>query len=248
MGFLDIVFVFSLSLSLFSILLVHSSGLQVFESGLLPADVLFATCVLFLTFIQHNPSLPLNLGAAVGELAFFLDPSLTLVFLGYRIRLISILQAGPDLITRFFPPTIFPIGALDKMHVFLFLAIFFSLSFNVLSMPVAPQKHLRGRSFKVERVKRNDYVAHGPTALRKAYRKFGIDVSSLKGIDVSDFKPFDTKPVVTQAKKAKEAVADDEQTGAVDATSVDGDVEFVSPVNIGGQTLDMNFDSGSADM
>ncbi|KAJ5782606.1 Peptidase aspartic catalytic [Penicillium paradoxum] len=112
---------------------------------------------------------------------------------------------------------------------------------------MAPQKHLQGRSFKVERVKRSDYVAHGPTALRKAYRKFGIDVSNLKGVDVSDFEPFDTKHT-TPTKSAKGDVVDDGKTGAVDATSVDGDVEFVSPVNIGGQTLDMNFDSGSADM
>ncbi|KAJ5458053.1 Peptidase asparticcatalytic [Penicillium sp. IBT 31633x] len=114
-------------------------------------------------------------------------------------------------------------------------------------MPVTPQKHLQGRSFKVERVKRNGIVTQGPMALRKAYRKFGIDASSLKGVDVSDFQPFDTKHI-TSAKSAKKDVPESEQTGAVDATSVDGDVEFVSPVNIGGQTLDMNFDSGSADM
>ena len=114
-------------------------------------------------------------------------------------------------------------------------------------MPVTPQKHLQGRSFKVERVKRNDVVTQGPMALRKAYRKFGIDASSLKRVDVSDFKPFDAKHI-TSAKSAQKVVSESEQTGAVDATSVDGDVQFVSPVNIGGQTLDMNFDSGSADM
>lgn len=133
------------------------------------------------------------------------------------------------------------------MQFTLFLAVFFSLSFNALSMPVAPPNHLQGRSFKVERVKRNEYVAHGPAALRKAYRKFGIDAATLEGVDVSDFQPFQTKHT-SSVKIAKEDVVDSEQTGAVDATSVDGDVEFVSPVNIGGQTLDMNFDSGSADM
>jgi aspergillopepsin I len=133
------------------------------------------------------------------------------------------------------------------MQFVLFLAIFFSLSFNALSLPVDSPNHLQGRSFKVQRVKRNGYVSHGPTALRKAYRKFGIDTATLNGVDVSDFQPFETKHA-THVKAAKEDVEDSEQTGAVDATSVDGDVEFVSPVNIGGQTLDMNFDSGSADM
>ncbi|KAJ5209751.1 hypothetical protein N7449_004130 [Penicillium cf. viridicatum] len=115
-------------------------------------------------------------------------------------------------------------------------------------MPVAPQNHLQGRSFKVERVKRNGHVAHGPAALRKAYRKFGIDATTLNGVDAIDFQPFETKRTATSVKIAKEDVVDSDQTGAVDATSVDGDVEFVSPVNIGGQTLDLNFDSGSADM
>lgn len=134
------------------------------------------------------------------------------------------------------------------MQFIIFLAIFFSLSFNALSMPVTPQNHLQGRSFKVERVKRNGHVvAHGPAALRKAYRKFGIDTTTLNGVDASDFQPFEIKPT-TSVKIAKEDVVDSDQTGTVDATSVDGDVEFVSPVNIGGQTLDMNFDSGSADM
>ncbi|CDM31121.1 Peptidase A1 [Penicillium roqueforti FM164] len=133
------------------------------------------------------------------------------------------------------------------MQFILFLAAFFSLSFNALSMPVAPPNHLQGRSFKVQRVKRGDYVPNGPAALRKAYRKFGIDATTLNGVDVSDFQPFETTDT-TSVKVAKEDVADPDQTGTVDATSVDGDVEFVSPVNIGGQTLDMNFDSGSADM
>ncbi|CAI7648138.1 unnamed protein product [Penicillium glandicola] len=133
------------------------------------------------------------------------------------------------------------------MQFVLFIVVFFSLSFNALSLPVAPTNHLQGRSFKVQRVRRSDYVAHGPAALRKAYRKFGIDASVLNGVDASDFQPFDTKST-TSVKTAKEDVADSDQTGVVDATSIDGDVEFVSPVDIGGQTLNMNFDSGSADM
>ncbi|KAJ5121647.1 Peptidase aspartic catalytic [Penicillium bovifimosum] len=132
------------------------------------------------------------------------------------------------------------------MQFILFIAIFFSLGFNALAMPVVAPNRLQGRSFKVERVKRNDHVAHGPTALRKAYRKFGIDTTTLNGVDVSDFQPFETQHPAP--KSAQAAAGKSDQTGVVDATSVDGDVEFVSPVNIGGQTLDMNFDSGSADM
>jgi len=160
--------------------------------------------------------------------------------------LISISQAGPDLI-RSFSKLISLIGALDKMQFLLFLVVLFSLSFNALSMPVAPGKHLQGRSFKVERAKRSDNFVHGPAALRKAYRKFGIDATTLKGVDVSDFKPFDTKKS-TSGKSVKEDAVESDQTGSVTATSVDGDVEFISPISIGGQTMNVDFDTGSADM
>jgi aspergillopepsin I len=131
------------------------------------------------------------------------------------------------------------------MQFILFLVVLCSVSFNALAMPVVPGNRLKGRSFKVEHAKRNNVVA-GPAALRKAYRKFGIDATTLSGVDVSDFKPFDTKQS-TSGKSVKDAV-DSDQTGSVSATSVQGDVEFVSPVTIGGQTLDMDFDTGSADL
>ncbi|KAJ5558904.1 Peptidase aspartic catalytic [Penicillium sp. DV-2018c] len=131
------------------------------------------------------------------------------------------------------------------MQFILFIAVFFSLGFNALAIPVVSPNRLQGRSFKVERVKRNEHVLHGPMALRNAYRKFGIDTSTLNGIDASDFQPFDTKH---PGPKSAQGVGGSDKSGVVDATSVYGDVEFVSPVNIGGQTLDMNFDSGSADM
>jgi aspergillopepsin I len=133
------------------------------------------------------------------------------------------------------------------MQSLLFIVVLFSLSLNALSMPVAPGKHPRGRSFKVDHVKRGDSAVHGPAALRKAYRKFGIDVTTLNGVDVSDFKPFDTKQA-TSGKNVKEGAAESDQTGTVTATSVDGDVEFISPIDIGGQTMNVDFDTGSADM
>ncbi|CAI7580907.1 unnamed protein product [Penicillium bialowiezense] len=132
------------------------------------------------------------------------------------------------------------------MQSFLFIVVLFSLSLSALAIPVKSGNRLQGRSFKVEHAKRSADAVHGPAALRKAYRKFGIDTTTLTGVDVSDFKPFDTK-VSTSSKNVKENAVETDQTGSVSATSVQGDVEFVSPVSIGGQTLDMDFDTGSAD-
>ena len=197
----------------------------------------YSHCVIFFPFLSI-------LGCRHSSQDYCLLLSSSLCFLSIAFFNIKF-QAGPDLITLFLLILISQIGILGKMQFVLFLAIFFSLSFNALSLPVDSPNHLQGRSFKVQRIKRNGYVSHGPTALRKAYRKFGIETATLNGVDVNDFQPFETTHAA-YVKVAKEE--NSEQTGAVDATSVDGDVEFVSPVNIGGQTFDMNFDSGSADM
>ncbi len=132
-----------------------------------------------------------------------------------------------------------------EMQLFLPLVLLLSLSFDALAAP-APRPARKSRSFQIERVKRSDYVAHGPTALRKAFRKFGIPSIDFSNITLNDFEPFDLK---TSAVKTNQNTIDEpDQAGAVSATSVQGDVEFISPVTIGGQTVNMDFDTGSADM
>ncbi|KAL1863528.1 hypothetical protein Plec18167_000622 [Paecilomyces lecythidis] len=113
---------------------------------------------------------------------------------------------------------------------------------GVLSVPTRPQR--KGRSFKVERLRRTDYVPHGPAALKRAYGKFGITPTDF-GLDILDFEPLVQKP---KENAGQTDVAQPEQTGAVTATSVQNDAEFVSPVKIGGQTVMMDFDTGSSDM
>lgn len=131
------------------------------------------------------------------------------------------------------------------MHLILSLLLFLSLSFDALAAP-APRPVRKSRSFQIERLKRSDYVPHGPTALRKAFRKFGITPVDFSNITLNDFEPFDLKTSVVNTNQ--NTAAEPDQTGAVSATSVQGDVEFVSPVTIGGQTITMDFDTGSADM
>ncbi|PLB51112.1 aspergillopepsin A-like aspartic endopeptidase [Aspergillus steynii IBT 23096] len=119
---------------------------------------------------------------------------------------------------------------------FLF-ALFFA---GVISVPTAPQR--KSRSYKVERVRRGNDAIHGPDALRKAYRKYGIVPINL-GIDLKDFEPINNAKHAAVNKQVDEP----EQSGAVSAASVQGDAAFVSPVLVGGQKLVLNFDTGSAD-
>ena len=135
------------------------------------------------------------------------------------------------------------------MHFLAFLLLYFSLIYDALAMP-APlfqRASRKGRSFRVQQAKRSEYVAHGPNALRKAYRKFGIAATNYSDVDVDDFEPFGATQITSVASNQKAADSSD-QTGAVGATSVHGGVEFVSPVTIGGQDLTLDFDTGSADL
>lgn len=131
-------------------------------------------------------------------------------------------------------------------HLLLSLLVFLSLTYDALAVPTTPRPQRQIRSFKVERIRRDDYVAHGPTALRKALRKFRITPMNSTGIDLDSFEHY--------ALGHMSAVSSDQssqhtgQEGSVTATSVQGDSEFVSPVNIGGQAITMDFDTGSSDL
>ncbi|RAH49808.1 pepsin-like aspartic protease [Aspergillus brunneoviolaceus CBS 621.78] len=124
----------------------------------------------------------------------------------------------------------------------LFLFLFFS--YSVVSLPTSSRTQHKGRSYKVSRVRRGEGELHGPSALRKAYRKFGIVPSNLN-IELEDFAPVTT--VKHNVVAASDNSAEPDQVGAVSATSVESDAEFVSPVEIGGQKIVVTFDTGSAD-
>ncbi|KAJ5811622.1 hypothetical protein N7474_007923 [Penicillium riverlandense] len=113
----------------------------------------------------------------------------------------------------------------------LIIFLFLCLSYSTLSAPISKQQ---GRSFQIERFRRSDYVAHGPTALRKAYRKYGMPMNS------------NTPNPSYQASSKSETETD--EMGEIRATLVQGGSEYVSPVVIGGQTFNMDFDTGSSTM
>jgi aspergillopepsin I len=125
---------------------------------------------------------------------------------------------------------------MHSLQSFLFLLL---LGYGVFAAPTSPRAQSQGRSFKVERIKRGNSI-HGPTALRRAYRKFGI-VPTTFGVDLSDFEPFNTTSISgTAANLLVTDAQEPEQTGAVSAQSVQNDAAFVSPVTIGGQKIVMN--------
>ncbi|KAJ5279135.1 aspergillopepsin A-like aspartic endopeptidase [Penicillium angulare] len=144
------------------------------------------------------------------------------------------------------------------MHLILSLILVVCLSYEVLAAPSGLLRPVRkSRSFRVERVKRSNYVRDGSTAIRKAYRKYGISASQMDGGGMDDFEPFfggfggfggNGHQSSSTSSSSSDSSTDSDQEGTVTATSVEGGSEFVSPVVIGGQNITLDFDTGSADM
>lgn len=110
-----------------------------------------------------------------------------------------------------------------------------SLVCATFAAPTQPKK----RSFKVDRIRQANYVPNGPAALRKAYVKFGLD-------DIS-FLP-DTNVAANIDAEIAASTGTGSEEGAVSASPTQNDAEFLSPVVVGGQTIVMDFDTGSSDM
>ncbi|MCJ1470374.1 hypothetical protein MMC07_009019 [Pseudocyphellaria aurata] len=113
--------------------------------------------------------------------------------------------------------------------------------------PLTPQ----GRSFKVLQ-KRHDSAASrtagsGVAAMEKAYRKFGIPLP--KTLNAPLPKELESSAGSTvETPKSLAATGGGSSSSNVIATAEEGDSEFLSPVTIGGQTVTMDFDTGSSDL
>ncbi|CCU74651.1 Aspartic protease/pepsin like protease/pepsin-like protease [Blumeria hordei DH14] len=148
------------------------------------------------------------------------------------------------------------------------------LAIASLSIAAPSRSHVEKRSFKVARVPNPTYMGRTPgagtRALIKAHRKFQFDLpqglldtmmasNAGAGAGVAN-TPQKAATTATEKEPAAKASAGDDNssggadapwtngTGKVTATPVMGDVEYLSPISIGGQTINMDFDSGSSDL
>ncbi|KAL9594100.1 MAG: hypothetical protein Q9219_007215 [cf. Caloplaca sp. 3 TL-2023] len=109
------------------------------------------------------------------------------------------------------------------------------LLFYCLSVVSAAPAKLGNKPFKVERRGFPNLSAHSGTAdLGKAFRKYGWEVPGALSNKINTANTF--------------AADQNDEEGAVRATPEEGDAAFLSPIKIGGQTLMVNFDTGSSDL
>jgi hypothetical protein len=96
-------------------------------------------------------------------------------------------------------------------------------SATLLSLAAASPLEKRG-SFSVTQVPNTKFVANGPTAYARAFKKYN--------------KPIPHDLAVATSNDGSVAATPDDAS----------DSEYLSPVSIDGQTLNLQFDTGSADL
>ncbi|KAI9733822.1 MAG: hypothetical protein M1818_007089 [Claussenomyces sp. TS43310] len=148
--------------------------------------------------------------------------------------------------------------------IFLLLVLLVSIVTAVPAPIRSFQRNVERRSFKVDRVRNDRFLKHnGTKALIKAYRKWAIplpdELANAVGqnedlnIDGSnhhhDANLLTNSSAISVGKASASNINDNaKDSGTVTATPQTGDTEYLAPVTIGGQTLNMDFDTGSSDL
>ncbi|OAL03896.1 acid protease [Phaeosphaeriaceae sp. SRC1lsM3a] len=136
---------------------------------------------------------------------------------------------------------------MPSLRIFVLVALLVAIAF---AAPAPSRRRgLQKRSFKVPRQLNTAHPTgpNGMAAMRKVFRKYNFQVRE-------DF--MSREGLIGQTKESKNESAVDEkvsaaatnQTGTVMATPEQNAALFLSPVEIGGQTLNLDFDSGSSDL
>ncbi|KAI1630537.1 aspartic peptidase domain-containing protein [Biscogniauxia mediterranea] len=99
----------------------------------------------------------------------------------------------------------------------------------------APLEEQKGHSFTVHQVRNPKHVKNGALALAKAYRKYGAPFPEYLTTALNNQTSANTKRATT---------------GSAATTPEEYDIEYLTPVSIGtpAQTLNLDFDTGSADL
>ncbi|EUC50714.1 hypothetical protein COCMIDRAFT_80999 [Bipolaris oryzae ATCC 44560] len=137
---------------------------------------------------------------------------------------------------------------MPSLRFLLFVAL---LAAVVLAVPAPSRKRgLQKRSFKVPRQlnKAHPTGPNGPAAMRKVFRKYNFKIREdfmVKDGFISFSKQTKGNDTATAAAAAGSS---GNSSGTVAANPADNAALFLSPVDIGGQTLNLDFDSGSSDL
>lgn len=111
----------------------------------------------------------------------------------------------------------------------------------VLSGPIPDRTP---RSFRVPLVRRTDVSRNALAAMSREYAKFGI---SRNPVVHSDSGQGDDPLLVSLDRDVVARTVEPNENGAVANMPVEYDVQYLSPVTIGGQEFQINLDTGSAD-
>ena len=108
---------------------------------------------------------------------------------------------------------------------------------TVLALAVAAQtapteKFASSSAFSIPAVRNTNHVRNGTTAMLKAYKKFGLKPTQ-------EFSDSFINEINALRKR---------QDGNVTASPDPDNVEYLVPVTIGGEKLNLDFDTGSADL
>jgi hypothetical protein len=134
------------------------------------------------------------------------------------------------------------------MHSFFSALLFLTLLVTYAAAAPRPSSEVQKRGvFKVERVKNVNFVKHnGAVQYSKALRKYSMpfppELAALQTRKIHSLAAANASVAATNTSAAAAG------TGLVAATPEKGDSEYLAPINIGGQTMNMDFDSGSSDL
>jgi aspergillopepsin I len=96
----------------------------------------------------------------------------------------------------------------------------------------APAEKRAASTFSIPAIHNTQHTRNGTAAMLKAYKKFGLKPSQ-------QFSDSFINELTSSWKR---------QDGTVTASPDPNNVEYLVPVTIGGEKLNLDFDSGSADL